>query len=64
MQSGQDSVKAVAITQSCTHAAAGGSTEVTDLGPDDSQGVSSATATLSFTEGGTYKVRVRVMAWL
>ena len=54
---GQDAAKAVHGDASCTGSdAAGGTVVVTNLGPDDSAGATSATAEFTFSIAGTYKL--------
>ena len=55
-----DSAKAVPSSGSCAAGAGGGSSEVTDLGPNDSAGTTSADAEFTFTNGGTYKLCYKV----
>ena len=56
--SGNDALKVVAASGDCTGQAVGGSSVVTDLGPDDTSGsaVDEATASLTFDTEGAYKV--------
>ena len=56
-----DKVKIVTVSQSCaTDAPAGGTTEVTDLGPSAAVGATNATASFYFTESGEYKVCYKI----
>ena len=53
---GQDTAKVVLAEVSCAATPGSGTTiEITDLGPDDADDAQSATATLQFTQDGTYK---------
>ena len=61
LASGQDAAKVVLSSGDCSSGAAGGGTsEVTDLGPDDSTSATSATAAFTWTSAGTYKVCYKV----
>eukprot|EP00929_Paragymnodinium_shiwhaense_P095420 TRINITY_DN5652_c0_g1_i1.p1 TRINITY_DN5652_c0_g1~~TRINITY_DN5652_c0_g1_i1.p1 ORF type:complete len:1295 (+),score=207.12 TRINITY_DN5652_c0_g1_i1:95-3979(+) len=51
-----DAVKFVTDNGNCTDAAAGGSLEVTDLGPNDLTDQASVTSTISFAEPGQFKL--------
>jgi hypothetical protein len=53
---GQDSAKVVASTATCSESSGGGTSEVTDLGPNDSSGGTSAGVVFTFTTPGAYKV--------
>ena len=56
-----DTAKMVDKMGSCaSDAAAGGTAEVTDLGPNDAKGVSNATANFTFTSTGSYKLCYKV----
>ena len=57
---GGDSSKIVSSNDTCAYQVAGGTSEVTDLGPDNSQGSVNATAAFSFTIAGSYKVCYKV----
>ena len=61
MATGGDTVKVVNQNSTCTDSAAGGSSEVTDLGPNDTDGATTAEATLTFTIAGTYKVCKKIL---
>ena len=54
--SGADLAKVVASSGDCTAAAGGGSSEVTDLGPNDAVGVTTAQAAFTFPLDGTFKI--------
>jgi len=57
LAAGQDAAKVVLSSGDCSSAAAGGGTsEVTDLGPDDSTSATSASAAFTWTSAGMYKV--------
>jgi len=50
---GQDSAKMVSSAGNCSEAPVGGTVEVTDLGPDDSEGTTTATASFTFSPNST-----------
>ena len=56
---GQDSVKMVALPGTCQDSPAPGVPEVTDLGPDDADGVDTASAELVWGRAGDYIVCYR-----
>jgi len=57
LAAGQDASKMVLSSGGCSAAAAaGGTSEVTDLGPDDSTSATSASAAFTWTSAGMYKV--------
>ena len=58
---GGDVAKVVYYTGACSDAAQGGSLEVADLGPDDADGATNATATFTFSKAGVYKVCYKVL---
>jgi len=47
------------VLSSCADDAANGTSEVTDLGPDNSGGATSATAAFTFTYPDVYKVSTK-----
>ena len=55
-----DSAKMVSDSGNCSDAAGGGTSEMTDLGPDDANGAAAATATFNFTVAGKYKLCYKV----
>ena len=57
---GDDSAKIVAASEPCSDTAAGGSVAVTNLGPANTDGTTSATANFTFTVAGVYKVCYQV----
>lgn len=60
---GQDAMKVVEAAGNCSHQPAGGTSEVTDLGPDDQyeNATSWATASFTFSSGGSYQVYATVL---
>merc|ERR1712046_489000 len=57
---GADAAKVVLSTSTCSNAAEGGTSEVTDLGSGDAEGLTAATAVFTFNVAGTYKVCYKV----
>jgi hypothetical protein len=56
MSTSGDAAKAVTSSGACSDAAAGGTSEVTDLGPDNADDATQAKASFTFTIAGDYKV--------
>ena len=57
---GGDTAKMVLGSDTCAYQTAGGTSEVTDLGPDDSKAATNVTATFIVTIAGTYKLCYKV----
>ena len=60
LATGQDSVKAVAVSGSCAGAAGGGTSAVNDLGPNDSTTATMATANFTWSDTGLYMLCYRM----
>ena len=56
ISSGGDAVKLVDGSGACTDAPGGGTTEITDLGPDDSADATTVEMDVTFTSSGSFKV--------
>ena len=56
LASDQDAAKVVQSSGTCADAAAGGTVVVTNLGPDDSQSATTATAQFTWTQAGSFQV--------
>ena len=56
----EGSAKVVSATAMCNETAAGGTSEVSDLGPDNREAAVGATATFTFSTAAQYKVCFKV----